>query len=204
MGEHRGALLSPAPILWLAANAGNYFKIRGNQSNDYTLITVSLMIIIIMTLLTPGYCQPPLRAAFCLFERLDLDWCEMRRAGTGATGQSLAVLALTTAPLTPHMKHVMIYSPPDACIRAGGVLFSLGLTNGSPKVWCAHDGILQQNRWETAAAAWRMGEADLPASHYSGLVSIFCSPKQSNRVWFLIAIVIFKSGSDLGRASWKS
>ena len=40
--------------------------------------------------------------------------------------------------------------------------------------------------------------------HYSGLVSSLLLPKQSNRVWFSIAIVIFKSGSDLGRASWKS
>ena len=33
--------ISYLDVLWLAANAGNYFKIRGNQSNDYTLITAA-------------------------------------------------------------------------------------------------------------------------------------------------------------------
>lgn len=109
--EHRGLsgylLSSYLDILWLAANVGNYFKIRGNQSNDYTLITASLMIMIIMTLPDPRLLPPPsFRATFCLFESLDLDWCEMRRAGTGATGQSSLVFALTTAPLL-HWPHIM-------------------------------------------------------------------------------------------------
>ena len=48
-------------------------------------------------------------------------------------------------------------------------------------------------------AAWRIGGADLPVSQT--LFPLFCLPKQSNRSWFQIAIVILKSGSDL-RKSW--
>ena len=142
-------------ILWLAANVGNYFKIRGNQSNDYTLITASLMIMIIMTLPDLRLLPPPLRATFCLFESLDLDWCEVRRAGTGATGQSLLPWPQPLLHWPPHYEarcRSLIHSPPDARTRAESVLFSLGLTNGRTKVRCADDGfgILQQNRWETA------------------------------------------------------
>lgn len=202
-------------ILWLAANVGNYFKIRGNQSNDYTLITASLMIMIIMTLPDPRLLPPPLRATFCLFESLDLDWWEMRRAWTGATGQSSLVFALTTAPLL-HWPHIMrrdaghwyIHHPMHApgprvfCSRwawqMAGPKFGVQMMDSE---YCSKTAERLQH---CSTAAWRIGGADLPVSHYSDLVPLFCLPKQSNRSWFQIAIVIFKSGSDLGRALRKS
>ena len=92
IGARQGALDISYPILWLAANTGNYIKIRDNQSNDYTLITAILMIIIIITLpsseLLAGITQGEL-SALCLFESWSW-WMGGEGEETGATGHIIS------------------------------------------------------------------------------------------------------------------
>ena len=134
IGARQGALDISYPILWLAANTGNYIKIRDNQSNDYTLITAILMIIIIITLpsseLLAGITQGEL-SALCLFESWSW-WMGGEGEETGATGH---IISAADHWYRPHRGVMpvssMIHSKMHAAVEAEpGCLFSPGLTNG--------------------------------------------------------------------------
>ena len=111
------------------------------------------------------------------------------------------VWALTSAPLTPdyerrHAGHWYIHHPMHLqvfCSRCAwqmaGPKFGVQMMDSE---YCSKTGERLQR---CSTAAWRMGAGDL--SLLRPCFPSFVCQNRLNRSWFQIAIVIFKSGSDL-------
>ena len=132
----------------------------------------------------------------------------MGGVGTGATGQPSLVWALTSAPLTwdyerRHAGHWYIHHPMHLqvfCSRCAwqmaGPKFGVQMMDSE---YCSKTGERLQH---CRTAAWRMGAGDL--SLLRPCFPSFVCQNRLNRSWFQIAIVIFKSGSDLVHEPWES